>query len=380
MEDFIAQLNLYQVISLVILFAALLIQLIYYLVIFVRVPGYKNNGSSEKNKKEPVSIIICARNEAENLTQNLPLVLEQEYPDFEVIVVNDCSDDETQDILEKFQEKYKNLRLTQIKHDEKFTHGKKLALTIGIKAAKNEWLLLTDADCRPHGKKWLSTMQRNFTADRQVVLGYGGFNEQKGFLNKLIRFDAFFIALQYLSFALLKLPYMGVGRNLAYRKSLFMKNKGFASHAHILSGDDDLFINEVANSKNTRAEFSIEAHTRSVPKKAFGLWAFQKRRHLSTGQTYKFKHKFLLGLEITSRMLFYIGLILTLISPVTWIIGLSAYVFRLIIQLIIFNGAMNKLNEKNLLLFSIIFDFVLPLTILFLFTANLFNTKQHRWK
>lgn len=380
MEDFIAQLNLFQAISLVILAAALLVQLVYYLVIFVRVPAFKPPIKSEKTKKEPVSIVICARNEAENLKTNLPLILEQDYPDFEVVVVNDCSDDDSQDILEKFQEKYKHLRLTQIKHDEKFTHGKKLALTIGIKAAKNEWLLLTDADCQPNGKQWLASMQQNFTDDCQIVLGYGGFNEYKGFLNKLVRFDTFFIALQYLGFALIKLPYMGVGRNLAYRKSLFMKNKGFASHAHILSGDDDLFVNEVATSKNTKVEFTLEAHTRSVPKKTFSLWAFQKRRHLSSGQTYKFKHKFLLGLEIASRITFYVGLILTLVTPLTWIAGLSAYLLRLIVQLIIFNQAMNKLNEKNLLLFSIVFDLLLPLTILYLYTSNLFNTKQHKWK
>ena len=140
MEDFIGQLNLFQAISLVILSSALLIQLVYYLVIFVRVPAYKPAINSEKNKREPVSIIICARNEVENLKNNLPLILEQDYPVFEVIVVNDCSDDDTQDILEKFQEEYKHLKFTQIKHDEKFTHGKKLALTIGIKAAQNEWL------------------------------------------------------------------------------------------------------------------------------------------------------------------------------------------------------------------------------------------------
>jgi len=379
-EDFFAQLDLFQAISLATLAAGLLFQLVYYLVIFARVPAYKPVADFEKIKKEPVSIIICARNEAENLKNNLPNILEQNYPDFEVIVVNDCSDDDTQDILEEFQEKYTNLKLTQIKHDEKFTHGKKLALTIGIKAAKNEWLLLTDADCQPNGSQWLSTMQQNFTSNCEIVLGYGGFNESKGFLNKLVRFDTFFIALQYIGFALIKLPYMGVGRNLAYRKSLFMKNKGFASHAHILSGDDDLFVNEVANSKNTKVEFAFEAHTRSIPKKVFNSWAFQKRRHLSSGQTYKFKHKFLLGLEVFSRMIFYIGLILTLVTPVTWIVGLSAYLFRLIIQLIIFNQAMNKLNEKNLLLFSIIFDLILPLTILYLYTTNFLNTKQRKWK
>lgn len=379
MEDFYAQLDLYQRISLLILSFALLVQLVYYLVIFIRVSLFKPSDASFADKKEPISVVICAKNEAENLVKHLPLILEQDYPNFEVIVVNDCSDDDTQDILEKFQEKHKKLRLSQIKHDEKFTHGKKLALTIGIKAAKNEWLVLTDADCKPESKQWLSAFQRNFTSDCELVLGYGGYESEKGFLNKLIRFDTFFIALQYLSFALIKIPYMGTGRNLAYRKSLFMKNKGFASHAHIMSGDDDLFINEVANGKNTRIEFSIESHTRSVPKKLFGLWAFQKKRHLSTGSKYKLKHKLLLGLEITSRILFYAGLFMVLVNPFIWLIGLIAYVFRMIIQLLIFNNAMVKLNEKKLLPYTIIFDFVLPLTILFLYFANLLKPKQHQW-
>ena len=380
MEDIIANLDLYQTISLVVLSIALLIQLVFYLFIFIRVPLYKGYQTSNSLAKEPVSVIICAKNEAENLAKHLPLILEQDYPDFEVIVVNDCSEDDTQHFLEKFQEKYPRLKLSQIKHDEKFTHGKKLALTIGIKAAKNEWLILTDADCKPESKHWLATMQRNFTPDTMIVLGYGGYNAEKGFLNKLIRFDCFFIALQYLSFALIKLPYMGVGRNLAYRKSLFMKNKGFASHAHIQSGDDDLFINEVANGKNTRVEFSIDAHTRSIPKKIFNHWSFQKKRHLSSGLNYKFKHKFLLGLEISSRLFFFAGIVLVSINPIIWFIGLGSYVFRMIIQLLIFNKAMNKLNEKKLLPYSIIFDFVLPLTILFLYFANLFNSKQRKWK
>lgn len=380
MEDFLANCSLYEIITLGVLLFAFLIQLIYYLIVFIRVPLSHNHNSSNSNAKEPVSVIICARNEAENLTKHLPLILEQDYPKFEVIVVNDCSDDDTQHILEKFQEKYSNLHLSQIKHDEKFTHGKKLALTIGIKAAKNEWVLLTDADCKPETNQWISKMQCNFTTDAQIVLGYGGYEIRKGFLNKLIRFDAFFIALQYLSFALIKMPYMGVGRNLAYRKSLFMKNKGFASHAHIQSGDDDLFINEVATGKNTQVEYSIEAHTRSIPKKVFYLWAFQKKRHLSTGLIYKFKHRFFLGTEMTSRALFYIGVVMVLINPSIWFVGLIAFVIRAIIQLMIFKGAMSKLNEKKLLLFSIIFDLILPLTYLFLYFSNFVNSKQHKWK
>ncbi len=381
MDYLLSILSGFEQVVLGILMLVLLIQLFYYLYFFRRV-GWSATRKNKNyiDKKDPVSIIICARNESENLTNNLPLILEQDYPSFEVIVVNDCSDDESQDILEKLGEKYPKLKITQIKKDEKFTHGKKLALTIGIKAAKNEWLLLTDADCTPVNNKWLASMQRNFTEKNEIVLGYGAYKAEKGLLNKFIRFDTFFIALQYLSFAMAKVPYMGVGRNLAYRKSLFLKNKGFASHAHIISGDDDIFVNEVANVKNTDVELSKDSFTISIPKKTFDQWIFQKRRHFVSSYKYKFSHKALLGTEIFSRLTFYITVILLLSLPHTWIIGLSALFLRLLVQLIVFNKAMKQLNEKKLLGLSFAFDIFIPLLNIFLYTVNIFNSKQHKWK
>jgi poly-beta-1,6-N-acetyl-D-glucosamine synthase len=378
--DFLLSLGQYNLIVISILIFSLLIQLIYYLIIYIRVSLFKSSKKAYTKIQEPVSILICAKNESENLANHLPSILEQDYPCYEVIVVNDCSDDDTQQVLEKLQEKYPHLKTTLIKHDEKFTHGKKLALTVGIKAAVNEWLLLTDADCMPASNQWLSAMQKNFTENTDIVLGYGGYITKKGFINRLIRFDTFFIALQYLSYALIKVPYMGVGRNLAYRKSFFLKNKGFASHAHILSGDDDLFVNELARGKNTRVEFKATAHTRSVPKYTFQQWLFQKKRHFSTSNRYKFGHKILLGTEVFSRLWFYASVIYLIVNPQTIYIGLSAFIFRLIIQLIIFNTAMGKLKEKKILLFSVLFDIILPLINIFLYLVQAFNSKHYRWK
>ena len=380
MEYFLNNLNLFSQITIGVLAVTFLFQIIYYLVFIGRVGRYKGRDATYTLSKEPVSVIICARNEAENIELFLPSVLEQEYPDFEVIVVNDCSEDDTQFILERMQEKYSNLKISQIKHDEKFTHGKKLALTIGIKAAKNEWLLLTDADCKPAGKHWLSTMQRNFTQNNDIVLGYGGYAAEPGFVNKLIRFDTFMIAAQYLGFALNKIPYMGVGRNLAYRKSLFLENKGFASHSNIISGDDDLFINQVANKKNTRVEFSHEAHTTSVPKKTFLQWVSQKRRHYTTGYRYKFKHKFLLGLEVFTRLIFFVALVFSFFNPVLWSAGIAIYFLRLFLLMLIFSKALKRLKEKKLLIISPVFDFILPLINIFLYSVSTFNSKQHKWK
>lgn len=371
---------LYEWVCVAILGIAFLIQALYYLVIFSRLGSFNPKKRTWTEKQEPVSVIICARNEYENLVTFLPVILEQDYPDFEVVVVNDCSDDGTQDLLEKLQLKYPRLKYSQIKHDEKFTHGKKLALTIGIKAAKNEWLLLTDADCVPNSKHWIAGMQRNFTSTADIVLGYGSYLKKKGFINKLIRYDTFFIALQYFSYALAKVPYMGVGRNLAYRKSVFMKNKGFASHAHLSSGDDDLFVNEVSTKTNTRIEFSSDTHNISIPKNNFEEWSIQKKRHLSTGNMYKTKHVILLSLENFSRVIFYLAVLVLLFTPNTWVVAGPVFLIRAIIQLIVLRSAMLKLNEKRILFFSYLFDIILPFINIFLYFANTINSKQRRWK
>ncbi len=356
-----------------------LIQLFYYLFYYSRILFYKQK-IKKKNKTEPVSVIICARNEQENLEKNLPSILTQNYPDYEVIVVNDCSEDETEFVLERFQKKYKHLKTTTLKQDEKFYHSKKLALTIGIKAAKNDLLLLTDADCIANSERWIEKMQHSFSDKTEIILGYGGYIREKRLINNLIRFDTLFIAIQYLSFALARKPYMGVGRNLAYRKSLFFKNKGFAKHSHIISGDDDLFINEVANRKNTKIEISKEAITQSLAESSFSSWFKQKKRHISTGKLYKFGTKWRLFCENTSRISFYTLFILSIIWFKEYYIYISgAFAFRLLLQLIIYKVAMMRLNEKYLLIPSILYDIMMPFLNFSLILANYFTTKN-KWK
>lgn len=355
-----------------------LVQSIYYLFIYRKIGAWKPKPTA--HSQEPVSIVICARDEEEKLEKNLPLVLSQEYPNYEVVVVNDCSQDDTGLVLERLQKQYPHLRTTTIKEDEKFSHGKKLALTIGIKSAQNEWLLLTDADCVPDSQQWLASMQRNFGPKNEIVLGYSGFNASKGLLNKLIRFDAFQIALNYLGLAMSHMPYMGVGRNLAYTRSLFFKNKGFASHAQILSGDDDLFINEVATAKNTIVEISAESITRSEAKKTFQSWHRQKRRHMATGYKYSTGQKFVLALEPLTRSFFYLLLVALLIMQVIWPAIIFIFLLRLIYQLIIFKKALDRLNEKKLLLLSLLFDFVLPYVLFAILIINRFSSRKNTWR
>ena len=359
--------------------SAAAIQLFYYLFFYLAV-YLKKNGESGRTA-QPVSIIICARNEAENLQNFLPSILEQDYPDFEVIVVNDCSDDNSYIILGEFLAKYPHLRISTVNKDPKFTHNKKFAQFIGIKAAKNEILLFTDADCRPESDKWLETMISHFDEKISFVLGYGGFNNDKGLLNKYIRYDSFTIALQYLGMAIRMIPYMGVGRNLAYRRSVFFSNKGFGSHNHVVSGDDDLLVNTLATGGNTAVEFSTQAHTRSIPCTEVNKWIIQKKRHLTTAPYYKFRDKLLLTIEPFTRMLFYASFIILLSYTFLWPWVLAVFASRLITQIIVFILNQKKLNEPGLLGYLLFFDIFSPLinSIIYL-SNNRSNSGKNKWK
>ncbi len=357
-----------------------LVQLYFYLIFYLKVicKRFKPLPDNE-DAYPPISVVICARNEEENLVHFLPKVLEQDYPNFEVVVVNDCSSDNSDLVLENLQKQYPHLRITTIKEDEKFTHTKKLALTVGIKASRNEWLVLTDADCIPRSDKWLRHMASNFTEGIEVVLGYGGYMAEKGLLNKLIRLDTLTIAMNYFGWALARKPYMGVGRNLAYKKSLFFKNKGFANHAGINSGDDDLFIMEVATPNNTAVEYRPQAHTLSVPRKRYSTWLRQKRRHLSTSKFYKGSLKTLLALEPISRTFVYILFALTLIFKVLPVASTSIFIFWIMLRQTITAIAAKKFQEKRLMHVAFWWDLFSLYFYAKLLTFNTFNRRQQKW-
>ncbi len=361
--------------------AAFLMQLFYYCFFYIRIAFYGNKTQKQKQEKRfPVSVVICAQNEEKNLREFLPQILEQDYPDFEVIVVNHCSDDNSEALLYELKRKYPRLYYTNIVRDEKFRNNKKLALTIGIKAAKNEWLLLTDADCRPAGKSWLSNMQEHFTDDKEIVLGYGTCLRKKGLLNRLIRFETFFTGIQYLSFALAGIPYMGVGRNLAYRKSLFFKNKGFSAHYYLNSGDADLFVNKNATRKNTSVNIHVNSITHSVPETTFKHWILQKQRHFLTFKYYKWKHKLLLGGEIFSRFLYFTSFISLIINDKYIQAVLMAFALRLLLQGIVFFKAAKILNEKNLFYFYFLFEIVVSLINFKVYFSRFFRKSKFSWR
>lgn len=379
--EILYNLSIYEKVLGVAFLVFVLIQLFFYLFFYLRVVRKKFNPLPEADELyPPVSVVICARNEEENLQHFLPKVLEQDYPDFEVIVVNDCSSDNSDLVLESLQKKYPRLKVTTIKEDEKFTHAKKLALTVGIKAAKHEWLVLTDADCFPKSKLWLRHMASNFTEGIEVVLGYGGYLSEKGLLNNLIRLDTLHIALNYLGWALAKRPYMGVGRNLAYKKSVFFRNKGFANHAGIESGDDDLFVMEVANQHNTAVEYRKEAHTLSVPRKSYPSWLRQKRRHLSTSKLYRTGLKTRLSIEPFSRAAVYFTFAGLMVFKVFPYATLSILIVYLISKHTVLAVAAKRFDERKLMHVTFWWDIYSLYFYAKLLTLNRITRKQQKWK
>lgn len=354
-----------------------LIQLLYYWLLFSKVAAYKKPDRFQ-SQQHPVSIVVCARDEAANLAKNLPGVLVQTYPTtHEVIVVNHNSQDETRYLLEEFKKTFKQLQVVNLEQEAKGIPGKKYPLSIGIKEAKHEIILLTDADCVPSSEHWLWKMQDAYTGGVEVVLGYGAYYKRPGMLNKLIRFETFHTALQYFSFALAGLPYMGVGRNLSYKKGLFLRNKGFSSINHVMSGDDDLFINQVANKHNTGIVLDPEAFTLSEPKKTFSEWIQQKNRHYATGKFYKPVHKFYLGLQSLTHLLFYPLLIASLIVY-DWRIALGVFAVRTITQAIVYYKTMHRLDEKDLFAWYWFFD-IWMFVYYCIFAPALWRRPRNNW-
>lgn len=358
----------------VFLFSAL-IQLIFF-------PAFTAALSRKREKQTssqlPVSVVVCAHDEEPNLKELLPLLLEQEYPSYEIIVVNDRSNDGTYDFLLEQTRRHDRIRMVNVNTTPAHVNGKKFGLTLGIRAAAHEWILLTDADCRPATTKWILSMSEKFDG-AQIVLGFSPYTPAPGFLNLFIRFESLITGLQYLSMASLRYPYMGVGRNLAYRKSLFIEKKGFNSFLHVTGGDDDLFVNQHATSSNTACQLDAESIVYSVPCRTWTSFFYQKVRHLSVGRRYRLRHRLLLGAFILSWLLtWFAGLPLIVFSPYHYIVA-----GIIIIRWLLMFSSIRILVRKSGTTFNYwaipILDFVFP--IYYISTALVaLLTRQVRWK
>jgi glycosyltransferase involved in cell wall biosynthesis len=357
--------------------ATTIVQLFYYGWFFRRLAFYSPL-PKEHSQQHPVSIIICARDEAARLVTHLPGSLVQSYPSsHEVIVVNHNSQDDTRFLLDEFKKTFKGLHIVNLEHEAIGIPGKKYPLSMGIKEALYEIVLLTDADCVPASEFWMQKMQDGYRNGIEVVLGYSPYKKSPGFLNKIIRFDTFHTALQYLSYALAGLPYMGVGRNLSYKKDVFLRNKGFSAINHVAGGDDDLFINKVATKDNTAVVIDPDTFMLSEPKKSFTEWFRQKSRHYTTAKYYKPRHKLLLGLYAATHFLFYPLFITSLFF--NWKIALVIFGVRFIIQGYTFQRSMKMLGEEDLFPWWWLLDMWM-LGYYIIFSSTLWQKPRKTWK
>lgn len=350
---------------------------LYYLFIFIRISFQKNK--PEAGTIAPVSVIIASRDDGHKLRKNLPQIMAQKEITFEVIVVDDCSYDDTTDVLLEYANKYANFRHSKLVENGDFEGGKKYAVTIGVKAAKYEHLVLIDADCKPDSTLWLKRMASH-AMYKKVVLGYGPYEKQPGLLNMLIRYDTFKIAQQYLGFALAGVPYMGVGRNLAYHSYLYFESKGFTNHLNVVSGDDDLFVNEVSNSQNTGVELHPDSFVYSAPKTNYIAWEYQKRRHLTTGAKYKMLHLILLGVLSATQYAIVLSLLVLLINHYALAVVGGVFLFKLLLQGSVLGVNMHKMKVLDLYIWSVVLE---PMLMLFYAKVAFLNIvkqdQRKRW-
>lgn len=354
------------------------LQLFYYLFFFSRLAFYKFK-KRNTSQTHPVSVIICARDEAANIAKNLPGALVQKYSTtHEVIVVNDNSIDETKYILDEYAKEFKQLKVVELKQEARFIPGKKFPLSVGIKTARHEIVLLTDADCVPASECWIEKMQEYFSPGIEIVLGYGAFQKRKGLLNKLVRWEGFHTALQYFSYSQAGFPYMGVGRNLSYKKEVFFRHKGFTAHNHLPGGDDDLFINKAAHKGNTAIAIDKDTFTITEPPSGWKQWRRQKARHYSASKYYRKAHKAWLGLYALSLFLFY-PLAIAAAFLFDWRLVLGVFLLRLIVQVVILSRSMKKLDEKDLISWILFFD-IWMFFYYIIFAGTLFKKTPKNWK
>jgi glycosyltransferase involved in cell wall biosynthesis len=366
-----------QVIVLIALLAVVVLQLFYHIYFFVRFMRHKPV-QPVTNAHLPLSIIVCARDEYKNLKENIPQLASQDYAPYELLVIDDVSFDDTPTYLQEAKSSFNNLQYVRIKNEGFMPPGKKYPLALGLKSARNEYVALTDADCTPVSNQWLQYIAAHFEAGKEVVLGYSPYIAEKGFLNICIRYETIITALQYFSYAMAGLPYMGVGRNLAYHKKLFFEQKGFAAHIHIPSGDDDLFIQQIATKDNIGINLHANSFMYSKPATSWRQWIKQKTRHYGAGQLYKPRFKLLLaGFSISWALLYPLGIIALCTSYAY--IAAGALGLRFIFHGIIMWQTCKKLQEKGIFVWFWLFDIGMLLYYGF-FAIALLKKPKRTWK
>ncbi|MDR1343828.1 MAG: glycosyltransferase [Tannerellaceae bacterium] len=347
--------------------ATFIVQVLYYRITYLRPYRMAQDNRETESGQPPLSVIIYSNNESANLKENLPLWLNQDYPQYEVIVINDGSTDESDDVLKLFENEHPHLYHTFIPQESRYLSRRKLSLTIGIKAAKYEILLFTEAACHPLSNRWLASMARNYTAKTDIALGFCAYRTHKGFFHKLVSYDNLLTGVQSISATLIRRPYSGDGRNMSYRKALFYEHKGYSHSLGLHAGDDDLFINEFATGDNTRVEYSGDSITSIAPFDCFAAWREMKVSRAATQRYFKGKRLAFYRAEKFSSVIFLFSVVASILAgvmannPVTIAAGFLLYLFLYIVKAMTWEKLSTLLQQRT-------FTAMLP----FIETAHLF--------
>lgn len=373
--------NPFELVLILTIIVVWIIQIWFYLYhyrgIIKRAASIRNGKTPLSTLQPPVTVIVCARDQADKLELNLPLILGQKYPEFQVVVVNDASTDETEDVLMRFEKSAFNFYHTFIPPGVQNVSARKMAITIGIKAAKYDHLLFIDPDCVPENDEWISGLMSSFDEKCGLVLAYSTFPAEKDFFTKMVLFDNLFSAIQFMGFAVNRKAYMGFSNNMAYKKELFFKNKGFASYLYLNSGEDDLFISEISTSENTKISIEPESKVVAYKENVWKFWKRQRFNRFSTYSYYSFGTKVRLASEVISRCIFYLTfpfmIAYGILAQNLLLIIFSAALFllRYVVQVLIINKNAKKLKENNYYITLLLFDIILPWVKSFLWFKHL---------
>lgn len=353
----------------VILFGAItFIELAYYYLIYARF-SFQRKKPQKSFYQPPVSVVMVAKDAAGVLLKTLPKFLNQQYGDFEVVVVDDNSQDDTKLLILEYQQQYTNLKLVELDTAVTTIRGEKFALSMGIRCASHPFLLVTNPECAPSSTHWLEKMAGNFEGGKQIVLGYSTFEKKNNPFNRLLHFDNLLNAIQYFSLARIHSPYRGDAKNMGFTEQVFTQQRGFAKHNHISYGEEDIFISRAANKNNTGIEYTPDAVTILQRGALHHYWKDHKQGLYYTRRYNTFRNRFLLTSYAIINLLFYVALAFAIVYSIGNILliavtaGIAAV--RVISQYFVFGFAAKKLNEKQvipgLILYDLLFALLNPL-------------------
>lgn len=377
--------NTYTLILLIILALSFVVLAVYYGLIYVRVGLFENKKipkATELNesKMPSVSVVLTTHNEASFLKDSLVYLLEQDYPNYEVVVVNYISSDDTEFVLKVCGENYPHLKAIAFKEDVNMFSGKKYPLSIGIKSAKNDVLVLTEPDSVPKSFSWLRSIVAGYMHGADVVLGYSGIRQEKGLLNSMMQYDNLCQSASMFGWAIMGNPYTGNGRNLSYRRNFFFDRGAFIRHYTEPEGADDLFVNQNANKRNTAMALEEGSFVQTEPRKNFHQWHLQRKAHYTTKKYYGWKDKLLLMVHPTAVLLFYLSLVLMLVASLrSWIVPLVFLVVDWAWQIVAFSLLTKRFSVKNVHFFAPLYEIYFLLANTFLCLTSL-HKKTNRWR